>query len=362
MIEEASPIFVVGPPRSGTTLVASMLGAHPDIWCGPETQLYAKFPDWLFRGLRWMPFWPWWVSMALRRVTLSDQKVTDLYDTSTREVVGRLRVLPRSSRSVLLALMEGPWRKSGKAVWAEKTPSHVEHLSRIMNDFPAAKVLFIVRDPRDSIPSMAQLPWCRPSLAARAWVWRAAHESFLAWQKEASESTWTILRYEDLLNDPAGALSRTMDNLGLSYSAEMLSFTSAASSVKTAFEPWKSKNGSALDPGRAFAWKRTSRPETSEIVGQLLSDCLGTYGYDCEAPNRVLHAKYFNEDVVEALAPCIESLARVGTVLSGSTSSRGDVVAPSPMLFLRTRRPARAIVEILGILRVWLGNDSRRIG
>src|SRR4051812_2800803 len=39
----APPIFIVGVPRSGTTLLSAMLGAHPRLVCGPETHFFHQF-------------------------------------------------------------------------------------------------------------------------------------------------------------------------------------------------------------------------------------------------------------------------------------------------------------------------------
>ena len=36
------PIFIVGAPRSGTTLLSAILGSHSRIACGPETQFFSK--------------------------------------------------------------------------------------------------------------------------------------------------------------------------------------------------------------------------------------------------------------------------------------------------------------------------------
>src|SRR5690606_2639611 len=38
-----APVFIVGTPRSGSTLLASLLGAHSGLYCGPETHAYSKF-------------------------------------------------------------------------------------------------------------------------------------------------------------------------------------------------------------------------------------------------------------------------------------------------------------------------------
>ena len=47
-----------------------------------------------------------------------------------------------------------------KQLWVEKTPNHILHLAMMRRLYPAAKVVRIVRDPRDSALSMAdRLPW-----------------------------------------------------------------------------------------------------------------------------------------------------------------------------------------------------------
>ena len=54
----SSPIFVVGVPRSGTTLLAAMLGAHPRLVCGPETYFFQCLRDVDARALCRRSDWP----------------------------------------------------------------------------------------------------------------------------------------------------------------------------------------------------------------------------------------------------------------------------------------------------------------
>src|SRR5262249_42608174 len=52
------PIFVTGVPRSGTTLLAAMLGAHPRLVCGPENYFFQCLADVGARALCRRADWP----------------------------------------------------------------------------------------------------------------------------------------------------------------------------------------------------------------------------------------------------------------------------------------------------------------
>src|SRR4051794_20410563 len=142
-----APIFVVGFPRSGTTLLQSLLGAHPRIAAPPEIHF----------GTRIVGFAAYWGALnddaGLNRVaeaTLDSRRLVHAgFDVD--RVFERARTGPRTYAGVLDAVMTDFAERHGKQRWSEKTPH--QSASDIWLHFPEAQVLHIVRDPRPTAVS-----------------------------------------------------------------------------------------------------------------------------------------------------------------------------------------------------------------
>jgi len=105
------PIMILSAPRSGTTLLLSILDAYPNIYSIPE-QTYG-FARWRKKKGKWYP-----------------NRIDRIY----REMLKR-KIPDRANR------------------WCEKTPRHIKHLGKILDYFPNGRVIHIVRDGRDTVTS-----------------------------------------------------------------------------------------------------------------------------------------------------------------------------------------------------------------
>src|SRR5262249_57262875 len=134
-----SPIFIVGNGRSGTTLLQLMLCAHPRIFVAFESNFYlfrATFPrnmapaDFLEQSFhnpsfRWLGVDPGRVRARLPD-PLPPDRLALAYDAVLREAAA-LR---------------------GRVRYGDKSPLNSQYLARLYQDFPDARVIYIVRDTR----------------------------------------------------------------------------------------------------------------------------------------------------------------------------------------------------------------------
>ena len=93
-----------------------------------------------------------------------------------------------------------------------KTPS-VRHLERCFEFFPASKVIIIVRDPRDVAVS-ALKSWGQ-SNAKTVGDWRLTCQSIVQFENTAPPQSYTIIRYEDLVTEPASVVRKCLSVLNL---------------------------------------------------------------------------------------------------------------------------------------------------
>jgi len=144
------PAFIVGPSRSGSTLLAKMLDSHPDVAMLPETWCYQHL-DHLGCSEEVTDEWQYilfinsvWQSVYEQDVAAS--QVIAVHAAQNPRYVGR--TLP-----ILEGLASAYLDKHRVRIWGEKTPAHLLFLGRMQKFFPDASVLVIVRDPRDILVS-----------------------------------------------------------------------------------------------------------------------------------------------------------------------------------------------------------------
>jgi hypothetical protein len=185
---ERSPIFVVGTGRSGTTLLRFMLSSHPRIYLTHEASFYV------------------WESLLPRRDFLEAYFKTYSFRW--------LRVDPARVRAVqperaFSAVMREKAAQYGRVRWGDKTPGHTHFLGRIFEDFPDAKVVHIVRDPRSTVLSLCRMPWASKSPYANAVYCE------LDWKKAAPFRERILqVRLEDLLLQPRETMGRILEHVG----------------------------------------------------------------------------------------------------------------------------------------------------
>lgn len=210
-----NPIFIIGMGRSGTTLLRSVLQAHPRITVGPETHfLYDRrrlhLPFDLSDEADFRTFWEaytreqWWPRLGL----------------DEQEVLAAIEAKPsRTAKTVLDSLMECYARKMNKPRWGEKTPVHELHLGEILQWYPAARVIFLLRDPRAVVASWRQTPWGRRPVHAIADLWNRSVRIHDTWKEDPRVLP---LRFEDFVAEPAAQARRICAHVGEPFHPDML--------------------------------------------------------------------------------------------------------------------------------------------
>ena len=178
-------IVIGGCPGSGTTLFRRMLDRHPSICAGPETQVFlpARFQ----------------LEPLAARSGIPEAELAAMFRSSgsQAELVDRF-----ADRYLALC---------GKPRWAEKTPLNVRHFGWIVERFPEARLVHLIRDGRDVVCSLAQHPdwrwvdggWIKelrprpPERYARDWVTYTG-----AGMRFRGHPRYREVRYEDLVARP----------------------------------------------------------------------------------------------------------------------------------------------------------------
>jgi hypothetical protein len=210
------PVFVAGPDRSGTTLIFALLASHPELSMSRRTNMWRYFDR--------------------RYGDLSDPANLDrCLDDMTQ--FRRMRHLEPDRDRLRREFLDGPptygrlfslfhlhhAQRAGKTRWGDKS-LHTEHyVERLFQEFPDARVVYMLRDPRDRYASIRNR-WgedrSRVAGATGRWL-----QSLRAAQRGAERyaDRYLIVRYEDLAADPDATMRAVCDFLELSFMPELLS-------------------------------------------------------------------------------------------------------------------------------------------
>jgi hypothetical protein len=190
------PIFIIGSGRSGTTLLRNMLNAHPRIHIAFEPHFY------------------WYRSLFRKRRPAHE--FLDYYfhtphfrwqGVDPARVVAQLPVdLKRDDLGLAFAaVMRERAARYGRVRFGDKTPAHAASLAQIFADFPDARAIHIVRDPRAAAASLARMPWAPASLMVNA-----SYLDIERKQVARFRDRMLCLRLEDLLADPRATMQQVL--------------------------------------------------------------------------------------------------------------------------------------------------------
>jgi hypothetical protein len=191
-----SDIFIVGPARSGTSWLQTMLAEHPDVASPPETGLFVEFVAPAERA--WQRHR---AQLAAARADAARMNVQGLATVLTSDdMLEWYRALYRMARARVLH------GRAGSTRLLEKTPDHAMNLELIWRVVPDARVVFLVRDPRATVRSMLQASnepwghWASTAVEGATGRWLQNVHAPLAHRDDARLIT---VRYEDLRKNPS---------------------------------------------------------------------------------------------------------------------------------------------------------------
>ena len=275
--QKRQPIFVVGFPRSGTTLLAGLLSAHSRLICGPETEFFtglqiANQSNRLCQAAKWPE-----AAADYLFSKVHEKPIPDYYGISRAEIVSYLKQRERSCPAILESLTETYMMRQGKQRWVEKTPTHLICLRQVRRHYPNAPIVRIVRDPRDVALSLLNVPWGPSSFAAAVLKWRYFDELSASFFETDRNSL--TLRFEDVVTDPESELRKLCCFIGEEFETGMMDPSQSIAHTNPTKIPWKQNAGRQIDPGRVAIWQRETTPDQQSQAEAIAGDRIKAYGY-----------------------------------------------------------------------------------
>lgn len=278
------PIFVVGAARSGTTLLQSMIDAHPDVALVGELHFFDQIMR-LSASIE-EPF----DAAAIDR--LGDgirrchaiQFVPDIAPALDL-ALEKLAATPAPSfRQLFPCLLAAFRERAGTPRIGEKTPSNIRYLRELVELFPDARIVHILRDPRDSISSRIRYPFSSSSVIFNTLLWKIEmiYALDFAVDTAASAGRYLEVRYEDLVANPAAVMGNVSRFMGVPFAPEMLAGHERADRLLKD-EPWKLGIGQPVNSRSVGVWRERLTPAQVGLLELVAGDYLRRIGYASQA-------------------------------------------------------------------------------
>lgn len=300
---EPEAIFVVGVPRSGTTLMRKLLETSDRIAIARENHYVghvlerqgarfyfrhagdladdatiSQIADLIYDGgfqrmSRWRrvsPYWRW-IAESLPR----------------EEFERRMLAAERTERGFMRELMRIHADLMQRPLMGEKTPAHLAYVDTLLDWFPNGRVLHMMRDPRAVYVSdrhrrrtkgrppyawLARVPLLLESVLLVQTVlnWRAAIRHHARYQREYPRR-YMLVRFEDVVRNPAETLPDVFRFLGVALPDFNAVYVSSAHGMRSSSE--------GLDPQATERWRTRIRPFPRRFLEFFLGAPMRRFGY-----------------------------------------------------------------------------------
>jgi len=264
------PLFVVGAPRSGTTLTRTLLAGFAPVYLPPdEFQILPRFVARIEEGAS-----PAELAQLLEASAFAGHMRRRGLWPGPAELARRLQDQDPAAafRALVLAVAERdrPTASAPLQFWGDKTPETVFQLDLVARLWPEARVLEVTRDPRSTVLSMHR-SWGR-SLLRGSVIWRDAQRATRAFADRHGRDRLHTLQFEALTKDPGPEMDRIGTWLGLRYDHGVLE-------TATSEERWGSAAGRRGVQQRAADWETALAPAEIRLIEEICLQTMQAAGY-----------------------------------------------------------------------------------
>ena len=216
-----APIFIAGPDRSGTSLMFALLASHPNISMVRRTNMWRYFHE-----------------------RYGDVSQTENFERCLSDMTryNRMKHLQPNAERIRREFLEGQpsygrlfslfhlhnAERLGKPRWGDKS-LHTEHYAdRLFREYPNARVIHMIRDPRDRYASVRKRHGRdNPRLGGSTGRWLFSINRALHNLKRYPDQ-YKIVCFEDITRDPEGVMRDVCAFIGEEFAPSMMSMSGAA--------------------------------------------------------------------------------------------------------------------------------------
>jgi len=284
------PIFVVGHRKTGTTLVQELLDGHPQLAVLPGESnhfhtfvlRFARAPGIAAEAQRWWllrlitpsgipPFWalgnPW-------------ETASDPYAAFTARLLGLGNANPGRD---FLGMAAVALAAGDRLAWVEKTPGHEHRLDEILDAYPEARFVHVVRDPRSVAAAIVRLDRTTGQSTDLVDVGLSIRRSFEAAERGQGDR-YLVVRYEDVVSDPDGVMRRVAGFAGIEWSETLLTPTVGGVGA-TSNSAWSARKVTGeIESRRLDLWREELGDHQVGLITAATRGPAGRQGYGLPPP------------------------------------------------------------------------------
>jgi hypothetical protein len=290
---KSTPLFfILGRPRSGTTLLRTLFDAHPNVKIPPEFpillplyQKYRKVKDWDEKTVESF------VDQIFRSPAFNNRKLENLgIDRAT--YTANLMKLVHSGNTLDFLKSFNYYAHSlfpkEDILWiGDKNPVYSIYAKRFLKIFPDSRFICIIRDYRDNYISMkglADLNLEAPVLSIQVCRWRYVVKLFQECKKKYPDRFY-ILRYEDLVSNQEVIFKELCSFLDIPYDPVVFDFfrkkeESMKLYPKEIVEKYHKSLMNPINTGRMDLWKKEMTDKQVRLADQVAGKYADSLGYE----------------------------------------------------------------------------------
>lgn len=273
--------FIIGMPRSGTTLLRIMCNHHPSIISPPESRFMLS----LRKKFQHKSLEPHDVATILDYLK-ADRKITGAWKLNYPLLEQELHTCIKTGGNFealcqTIYLHRLHIHPKQQVLWiGDKNPGYAMEIDWLQQTFPNARFIHLVRDYRDCIASHNRVFKKRAvNIHAASWV---LTNQKIERSKAKIPDRFMTLRYEDLVTNPEIKTREVCQFLGVSFNEAMLKFYENI--------PGKSEFTKPIHPGNIGKYKQQLSAKQLACIEWICAGPGQTYGY---APSQEPRKKFF---------------------------------------------------------------------
>jgi hypothetical protein len=275
--------FIVGRPRSGTTLLQVLFDAHPNVQMPWECQLILN----LYPKYKKVDFW-------------TEDKLTDFYDDLFRQWQFDTWTIDKDKLKSDLLACKGAntysaickvvysnyislFEKKEIKVFGDKNHGYTIYTDRLKKLFPDARFIHITRDYRDNFYSIKNVDFELPVVSLVVYKWKYFIKKINQAKQKDPDAFFTI-RYEDLVTDPSLYFRQICEFVGIGFTTDVFDFYKIKEEAEKKYprDILKKHHSSLFHPISTInigKWEKKLNQRTVKLADYVAGDYAELAGY-----------------------------------------------------------------------------------
>lgn len=261
-------IFIVGVGRSGTSLLQSMMNAHSEVAFIPETHFLRKY---VFTN---------------KEFQSKKEVIAELgKDHNFKRAKIELNEIITNNDSFLEIyndLLDTYLKTKLKKIIGDKDPRNIDFIPQLKTCFPEAKVIHIMRDPRDVVLSRTKADWSKHwPLSLHAYIYNAQIKRGRKLGQKLFGENYHEIYYEDLILKPEDELKNICTFIGIDFELGMLEFGSSAKELVDKSEmQWKKETMGPLLSSNKNKWRNEFTDFQIDLIQKVCNSSFKNLQYN----------------------------------------------------------------------------------